>query len=50
MGFMGDHVGVRGDVRYFRNFQVDEFSLSGVSFEQGTFNYGRASAGLILRF
>jgi opacity protein-like surface antigen len=50
MGFMSDHVGIRGDVRYFRNFQVDEFSLSGVNFEQGTFNFGRASVGVILRF
>lgn len=50
MGFMSDHVGIRGDVRYFRNFQVDEFSLSGVNFERGTFNFGRASVGVILRF
>ncbi len=50
MGFMSDHVGIRGDIRYFRNFQVDEFSLSGVNFEQGTFNFGRASVGVILRF
>ncbi len=50
MGFVSDHVGLRGDVRYFRNFQVDDFSLSGVNFEQGTFNFGRASLGLVLRF
>jgi opacity protein-like surface antigen len=50
MGFMSNHVGIRGDVRYFRNFQVDEFSLAGVNFEQGTFNFGRASVGVILRF
>ncbi len=50
MGFVSDHVGLRGDVRYFRNFQVDELSLSGVDFEQGTFNFGRASLGLLLRF
>ncbi len=50
MIFLADHVGVRGDVRYVRNFQIDEISLAGVSFEQGTFNVGRASAGLVFRF
>ena len=50
MGFFGDHFGLRGDVRYFRNFQVDEFSFSGFSFERGTFNFTRASAGAIFRF
>lgn len=50
MGFMSDHVGLRGDVRYFRNFQVDEFSLAGVDFEKGTFNFGRASVGVLFRF
>ena len=50
MGFFSDHIGVRGDVRYFRNFAVDELNFSGVSFERGTFNFGRASAGVIFRF
>jgi opacity protein-like surface antigen len=50
MGFLGDHVGLRGDVRYFRNFKVDEFSFTGVSFDRGTFNFGRASIGAVFRF
>jgi opacity protein-like surface antigen len=50
MIFLADHLGVRGDVRYIRNFQIDDFRLTGVTFEQGTFNVGRASAGLVLRF
>jgi opacity protein-like surface antigen len=50
MIFVADHVGVRGDIRYIRNFQIDEFSLAGVSFERGTFNVGRASAGVVFRF
>ena len=50
MGFISDHFGLRGDVRYFRNFQVDEISLSGVNFDRGTFNFGRASIGAVFRF
>jgi opacity protein-like surface antigen len=50
MIFLADHVGVRGDVRHIRNFQIDELGLAGVGFERGTFNLGRASAGLIVRF
>jgi len=41
MGYFTDHVGLRGDVRYFRNFKVDEFDLDGVDFDKGTFNFGR---------
>ena len=50
MGFLGDHFGVRGEVRYFRNFQGDELDIIGLNFETGTFNFGRASAGAIFRF
>jgi opacity protein-like surface antigen len=50
MIFLADHVGVRGDVRYIRNFKIDDFSLTGVSVERGTFNVGRASAGVVFRF
>jgi opacity protein-like surface antigen len=50
MGFFSDHIGVRGDVRYIRNFRVDDFSLTNVDFEKGTFNYGRATAAVVFRF
>ena len=50
MGYFTDHVGLRGDVRYFRAFKVDDISLTGVNFEKGTFNFGRASLGLVFRF
>jgi opacity protein-like surface antigen len=50
MGYFTDHVGLRGDVRYFRNFKVDDIDLTGVNFEKGTFNFGRASLGLVFRF
>lgn len=50
MGYFTDHVGLRGDVRYFRNFKVDDIDLTGVDFERGTFNFGRASLGVLFRF
>lgn len=50
MGYFTDHVGLRGDLRYFRNFKVDDISLTGVNVEKGTFNFGRASLGLLFRF
>jgi hypothetical protein len=34
MGYFTDHVGLRGDLRYFRNFQVDDIDLTGVDFER----------------
>jgi hypothetical protein len=50
MGFLGDNFGIRGDVRYFRNFQGDELDVIGIDFETGTFNFGRASVGAMFRF
>jgi hypothetical protein len=50
MGFLGDHFGIRGDVRYFRNFEGDELDVIGIDFESGTFSFGRASAGVVFRF
>lgn len=47
MGFFNDVFGLRGEYRYFRNFQEDDdiFSLS-----RGTFDVSRASVGVVLRF
>lgn len=47
MFFLGTHLGVRGDLRYFRTFgdvTIDPFQGS------NTLDFTRASAGLILRF
>ena len=49
MGMFSSHVGLQGDVRYFRNFDANS-STSGISLAQGTFNFTRASVGLALRF
>jgi opacity protein-like surface antigen len=50
MGYFTDHVGLRGDLRYFRNFKVDDFDIDNVDFDKGTFNFGRASVGVLFRF
>jgi len=46
MGFFAEHVGLRGDLRYFRNFQE---STNPLSIEPGAFHFWRASVGLVLR-
>ena len=47
MFFFGDHFGLRGDIRYFRTFSaVDVLDIS----RSDRLDFGRASAGLILRF
>jgi hypothetical protein len=50
MGFFSNHIGIRGDIRYFRNFQVDDFSLGGINFERGALDFSRASGGVVFRF
>jgi hypothetical protein len=49
MGFFGQNLGLRGDVRYFRNLgdpePDNEFDI-----EFGEFSYWRGTAGLVLRF
>lgn len=48
MGFFGDHVGVRGDLRYFHAFQ--DLTVLGLTLGDSKLNYGRASVGVILAF
>ena len=50
MGYFSDHVGLRGDLRYFRNFKADIIEATDIDFERGTFNFGRASIGVLFRF
>ena len=50
MFFFGTHVGVRGDVRYFRTFGDVDFDLINVTERPRGLDFARASAGLILRF
>jgi opacity protein-like surface antigen len=46
MFFFGTHVGVRGDVRYFRTFGGVDFLIP----DSKSLDFARGSAGLILRF
>jgi hypothetical protein len=50
MGFLSDHVGLRGDVRYFRTFN-DNSTINGnwVNIDFGSFHFWRASFGVVLR-
>jgi hypothetical protein len=46
MFFFGSHVGLRGDIRYFRTFGDVDFDI----IRTGRLDFTRGSAGLILRF
>jgi hypothetical protein len=49
MGFVSDNLGIRADVRYFRNLgghEADGESDLGI----GDFDYWRATAGVVLKF
>jgi opacity protein-like surface antigen len=46
-GFFGEHVGVRGDIRYYRSFD-DLEGLAGVF--RGPVDFGRGSVGVVFRF
>lgn len=45
MAYFGDHVGIRGDLRYFRNITGD--TIRNLDF--GDFDYWRASFGVVFR-
>jgi Outer membrane protein beta-barrel domain len=50
MGFFSDHVGLRGDLRYFRNITSDLFdSDSNPELNLGPLDFWRASIGLVIR-
>jgi len=48
MGFFNDHVGLRGDVRYFRSLQKNSDTAFDV--ELGNFNFTRGTVGLVFKF
>jgi opacity protein-like surface antigen len=48
MFFFGSHVGVRGEIRYFRTFKAVNF-IESID-RSGPLDFTRGSAGLILRF
>ena len=50
MIYFTDSFGIRGDVRYLRNFKADVFDFTDIEFERGTFNFSRATVGALFRF
>ena len=48
MGFFGDHVGMRGEIRYFRDINADDEG-PGVTVDLGAFDFWRASIGVVFR-
>jgi opacity protein-like surface antigen len=49
MAFFSEHVGVRGDLRYFRNL-TDDDPDGGVDFELGNLNFWKWDIGAAFRF
>jgi hypothetical protein len=45
---LGGHLGVRGDVRYFHAFQ--NLTVEGFTISNSKLDFGRASAGLVVKF
>ncbi len=45
---LGRHVGVRGDLRYFRGFK--DIAIAGLTLTNSTLTFGRGSLGLVLSF
>jgi opacity protein-like surface antigen len=48
MGYFADHIGLRVDYRYFRDFQETGTNVIGLT--AGHFNFNRASVGVLFRF
>jgi opacity protein-like surface antigen len=48
IGYLGEHVGVRGDIRYFHAFQ--DLEILGLPIADTKLDFGRASAGVLFRF
>ncbi|HUK32262.1 MAG TPA: outer membrane beta-barrel protein [Vicinamibacterales bacterium] len=48
MGYFADHIGLRVDYRYFRNFQ--QTNVNSIGIESGHFNFNRGSVGVLFRF
>ena len=46
--FFGEHVGLRGDIRYFHSFK--EFTVAGFPLGDANIDFGRASAAFVLKF
>jgi len=50
MGFFTPHLGVRGDLRYYRAFGLDLTDLEASGLSLNHFNFWRANIGLVAKF
>jgi hypothetical protein len=48
MAYFSDHLGLRGDVRYFRNL-TDASTANSANINFGSFHFWRASVGIVIR-
>jgi hypothetical protein len=48
MGFMGNNIGIRGDIRYFRSFHDSD--PNGIDLDLGDFHFWRGSVGVTFKF
>ncbi len=49
MGFFSNHVGLRGDVRYFRSFENNSTFDNGINIDLKNFDFWRGSIGVVIR-
>jgi len=49
MGFFSNHVGLRGDVRYFRSFENNSTFDNGINIDLNNFDFWRGSIGVVIR-
>jgi hypothetical protein len=49
MAFLAQHVGIKGDIRYFRSL-THPTGANGFDIDFGTFSFWRATGGLVVRF
>jgi opacity protein-like surface antigen len=48
MVFLGEHIGVRGDIRHFHTFE--DLEILNFPLSETKLDFGRASAALVFRF
>ena len=48
IGYFGDHVGIRGDLRYFHAFQ--DLEILGLELQDTKLDFGRLSGGVVFKF
>ena len=49
-GFINEHVGFRGDLRYFRGLRESDLDANAFGIDFSKFSFWRPTAGLVVRF